>query len=323
MIRLSFPRLILVLAIVGVVGGGAYAKKKPFRVTSDPLGATVELDGRVIGITPLEIEVEDFMVDGHGRWVFSKYLNVPITMTVSKEGYFSKSGLITRGPLHWVNGNGSAVHYYYVLTNSTWNVKLEKKVEFTSTNPFTPQTREPIVAAASREAITPRPIPMTTEQVVSAILPSVVTIRVGDSSGTGFFVTDTGVVVTNRHVIGTNTSAKVITSSGASLDSSSIYVSPDRDLALIKVDGSGYPYLRLASPPSIGAGTDVVAIGSPGLPGGAGVLAGTVTRGIISAVRNTKSDGILVQTDAAVNPGNSGGPLANLRGEVVGVNTIR
>src|SRR5262249_51135832 len=303
-----------------IAPAAAYGKI-PIRITSDPPGATVQLNGRTYGVTPLEIPVEEYAVRGHGRWVWSSYLNQQITMTVSKEGYSSKTGQITQGPLRWTNLNGTTVHYYYVITNTTWHVKLDKKVEFTSVNPFAPPAGVTVNAPA---VITTSSAPaMTAEQVVVAALPAVVTVRTEAGTGTGFFITDGGVIVTNQHVVSSSTSVSVITSQGASLQSVSIYSSPDRDLALIKVDGTGYKFLRLASPTTIGAGADVVSIGSPALPGSAGVLAGTVTKGIISAVRNTQNEGVLVQTDAAINPGNSGGPLMNLHGEVVGVNTMK
>jgi len=163
---------------------------------------------------------------------------------------------------------------------------------------------------------------MRFEPVVAASMPAVVTIRANAGTGTGFFITETGVIVTNQHVVNGSSSVQIIRNQGDPITSTAIYQSHNRDLALIKVDMIGYPFLRLANPASIAPGADVVAIGSPGVGSGS-VLAGTVTKGIISAVRNTKSDGVLVHTDAAINPGNSGGPLLNLRGEVVEINTLK
>jgi hypothetical protein len=295
--------------------------KTAMNVTSDPPGATVALNGRVMGVTPLEVPVEDYALKGHGKLVWSKYLSSPITMTVAKEGYSTKTFLITHGPMTWTTMNGKTTHFYYVITNTEWSVKLERKVEFSSTNPFAPAQSIATGAVAPTAVASSAPT-LTVEQVVSSSMPAVVTIRTETGGGTGFFITETGVIVTNQHVVSGSTSVKVITSQGTSLNSTAIYSSPDRDLALIKVDGAGYQFLRLANPASIMPGADVVAIGSPGLNTGS-MLAGTVTKGIVSAVRNTTNDGVLVQTDAAINPGNSGGPLLNLRGEVVGVNTMK
>jgi S1-C subfamily serine protease len=104
--------------------------------------------------------------------------------------------------------------------------------------------------------------------------------------------------------------------------SESVFVHPTKDLALIKVKPGVYSYLKLADPRFVNVGADVVAIGSPGLPGGTTLLVNTVTKGIVSAFRKSETYGLLVQTDVNINHGNSGGPLLNLRGEVIGVNTL-
>ena len=97
-----------------------------------------------------------------------------------------------------------------------------------------------------------------------------------------------------------------------------VYSDPKLDLALVKIDGEGLPYLPLADIAEVHAGQTVVAIGNP-----ANGLANTVTQGIVSAVGRNRAegDGTWIQTDAAINPGNSGGPLLNTRGSVVGINT--
>src|SRR5438876_8496529 len=88
----------LFFLIVGTYPVEAFAKKIPFRVNSDPPGAKVEINGRAVGVTPYQTEIEDWMVKGHGKWVFSNYLAEPLTITVSKEGYFPKTMEVTRGP---------------------------------------------------------------------------------------------------------------------------------------------------------------------------------------------------------------------------------
>jgi S1-C subfamily serine protease len=311
----------------------ALVKKIPFRINSDPPGAKVEINGREVGVTPYQREIEDWMVQGHGRWVFSKFLGESITLTISKEGYFPKTMVITQGPLRWVNSNGTAVHYFYVIVSTEFNIKLDKKVEFTSTNPFSSPAASPATTSNSTGAIntlTSTSVPaatgvtsrLSTEEIVANAMPCVVTIRTENGSGSGFLITDTGVVVTNKHVLGSNTSAFIISSTGETYKSESIYAHPSRDLALIKVSGTSFPYLRLANPATVNAGADVVAIGSPGIGSGS-VLAGTVTKGIISAFRTTIDDGVLIQTDVSINPGNSGGPLLNSSAEVVGINTMK
>src|SRR5262249_26631509 len=153
-------------------------------------------------------------------------------------------------------------------------------------------------------------------------LPAVVTVKAGSASGSGFFITDTGILVTNKHVVDGHQSCVIVTAKGQTLESDSIYQHPTKDLALVKIKGgtTPFPFLRLAAPDSVNVGADVVAIGSPGV--GYTVLSNTVTKGIISAFRKSEQFGILVQTDVALNHGNSGGPLMSSRGDVVGVNTI-
>jgi len=157
-------------------------------------------------------------------------------------------------------------------------------------------------------------------QLAKAALPSVVTVFCGDSLGSGFSYADVQpapgwdtVIITNHHVIKACTFAPgpvvAVRRGGKSYTAKLWTWDESADLALIMVTG-GIPPLNEAS--SAKVGEPVVAIGSPF------GLEGTVTQGIIS---NTYSD--RVQTDAAVNPGNSGGPLLNRSGEVIGVNTAK
>jgi hypothetical protein len=169
--------------------------------------------------------------------------------------------------------------------------------------------------------------PLTTKELAGLSLPKVVKVSSGNSQGSGFFISDSGHLLTNRHVISESptkeTSLETVT--GERIKAKVVYVSRADDFAVLKVDGSGIPKalpLCYASYPV--AGEDVIALGSPR------GLTNTVTRGIVSAVRRSGDDfksqkglgSSLIQTDAAVNPGNSGGPLLNSDGEVIGVNTF-
>ena len=160
---------------------------------------------------------------------------------------------------------------------------------------------------------------MSTEQIVENAGPAVVTLRNSVGLGSGFLVTETGVVATNRHVVEGQTSTKVSFSNGITLLGRVVYVDSNHDFALVKVDGAGFPYLRLAGLDQIHVGEAVVAIGSS-----AGFQE-TVTKGIVSAVRPALEDhpGTWLQTDASINHGNSGGPLLDTHGDVVGINTLR
>ena len=165
------------------------------------------------------------------------------------------------------------------------------------------------------------------KEIAGNSLPSVVTIRAAGSQGTGFFITDNGKVLTNRHVVSGAYNKEILieTVSGRSYKGKVSFVSREDDFAIIDVSGVDLPKalpICYSSYPM--AGEDVIALGSP-----LG-LSNTVTRGIVSALRRSGNDfdsvamtgSSLIQTDAAINPGNSGGPLLNENGEVIGVNTF-
>ena len=162
--------------------------------------------------------------------------------------------------------------------------------------------------------------------VVPLVLPSVVSIRSDKSLGSGFVFTDDGLIMTNRHVVsGSGISSFEVTSdSGMKTEAKVVYIDKQLDFALLqpvaKINAKPLPvcYKNYPLP-----GEDVIAIGSPD------GIAGTVTKGVVSAVRKPVGqlkDAApeyvnLVQHDAAISPGNSGGPLVNSRGELLGVNT--
>ena len=182
----------------------------------------------------------------------------------------------------------------------------------------TPPSPTDVVVPADASATSSPLTDASRQDVVRAVMPAVVTIEAGQSTGSGFFVS-AETVLTNRHVVGSASSVRVRFSNGAQ---SSGYVSStasDADLALVRVEQppASHPTLRLAPARTVQTGEEVLAVGSA-----LGMLQGTVTRGIVSAVR-TSGGLTLVQTDAAINPGNSGGPLVNRSGAVVGITTAK
>lgn len=141
--------------------------------------------------------------------------------------------------------------------------------------------------------------------------------RFGMSQGSGFFVSEDGYVVTNHHVIENGSKFTVVTDDGAEYEASLVGADARTDLAVLKVEAdSEFTYVKFSEDP-IRVGEWVVAVGNPF------GLGGTVTAGIVSAhnraIRANRYDD-LIQIDAAVNKGNSGGPAFNLNGEVIGVN---
>jgi S1-C subfamily serine protease len=171
---------------------------------------------------------------------------------------------------------------------------------------------------------------MSIPDLVKLAEPSVVRIETNGGVGTGFVVSSDGYVITNNHVVQSAsgraaTSVKVTTTDGADYQAKIIGTDARSDLALLQIDAKNLTPLKLANLDNVLVGDSVVAIGFPlDLTGGEGASF-SVTSGIISAKNRSIDEGsqILgaIQTDAAINHGNSGGPLLNLQGEVVGVNT--
>jgi S1-C subfamily serine protease len=157
--------------------------------------------------------------------------------------------------------------------------------------------------------------------------PAVVHIRVqsdgpgGGGSGSGFLISPDGLVMTNSHVVHKAKLVEVQTSDGRTSRAQLVGDDPDTDLAVIRIDLPGLPWISFADSGEVRVGQIAIAIGNPlGFDN-------SVTAGIVSALGRTfpSRTGRLIdnvlQTDAALNPGNSGGPLLDAQGRVIGVNT--
>jgi len=159
---------------------------------------------------------------------------------------------------------------------------------------------------------------LSTAQIAKRTSPSVVVIQVktnsGDVVGSGFIISKDGKIVTNLHVIRDAETATVQLPDGEIYDSVSVLATDERrDLAIIRVPGFNLPPLELGDSDSLMVGEPLVVLGSPR------GLQGSVTKGVLSSVRDSGEGFKILQTDAAVNRGNSGGPLLNSRGQAVGV----
>jgi S1-C subfamily serine protease len=157
--------------------------------------------------------------------------------------------------------------------------------------------------------------------VVERVSPSVVNVRRGRSGGSGVIVAPDGYALTNAHVVDGAREVAVTLHSGAEVTAAVVGTDSATDLAVIRILGSGLPAAELAASESLRVGQLVIAIGDP-----LGFHS-TVTTGVVSALGRSLSakDGRLIenviQTDAALNPGNSGGPLVDTHAKVVGINT--
>jgi len=141
--------------------------------------------------------------------------------------------------------------------------------------------------------------------------------------GSGVIISPDGYIITNNHVVADATDIKVTMSDRRILSAKLIGTDPLTDLAVIKIEGSNFPNVPLGDSSQLHPGQTVLAFGNPF------GFRFTVTRGIVSALNrpnpyndDPRKPGQYIQTDAAINQGNSGGPLVNARGEVIGINTF-
>ncbi len=148
--------------------------------------------------------------------------------------------------------------------------------------------------------------------------------RPGEASGSGVIISADGYIVTNNHVVENAEKIEIVLADNHEYDAELIGTDPTTDIALLKIEATGLPYLEFGNSDKVKVGEWVIAVGNPFN------LTSTVTAGIVSAKarsidilrrRTNLSVESFIQTDAAVNPGNSGGALVNLNGELVGINT--
>ena len=159
---------------------------------------------------------------------------------------------------------------------------------------------------------------------VDTVAPAVVKIESGDSGGSGVLFTPDGFLLTNAHVVDRRKALKAVLPDGRSLRGDVIGHDTDSDLAVVRVtDESGVPlpWARIGDSRAVRVGQIAIALGNPY------GFSHSVTAGVVSALgrslrgRSGRLMDDIIQTDASLNPGNSGGPLVTTRGEVIGINT--
>lgn len=154
--------------------------------------------------------------------------------------------------------------------------------------------------------------------IIDSAKNSVVSVRTDYAQGTGFIISRDGYVITNAHVLYDATLTEAVTSNQEIKEMKFIGYNSNLDLALLKIEGE-YPYLELGDSDNVKVGEKVIAIGNP-----LG-LSFSVSEGIVSAVHRTGTNQLpaYIQTDASLNPGNSGGPLIDVNGKVIGMNNFK
>ncbi len=196
---------------------------------------------------------------------------------------------------------------------------------------FAPPATSVVYESVTPETTSVASEPTSLADVIDKLKPSVVEVRtevvtygnffgqsISQGAGSGVFLTSDGYIVTNFHVIKNSNSVTVTTTDGKEYPANVIGYDEEEDLAVIKIDGTDFSPAVIGSSSAARVGDTAIAIGNP-----LGTLGGTVTTGIVSALdRQIEVEGQmmnLLQTNAAVSPGNSGGGLFNVKGELIGI----
>jgi 2-alkenal reductase len=211
----------------------------------------------------------------------------------------------------------------YVARNAASSVAAPVPQEIKSVSPGQAPIVQNMTVNSASEVI----------ETVRAVEPAVVTVIANlggsafgqgngqaEASGSGVVISQDGHIITNNHVIDGASSVFVIYSDGGRADATVVGADPVTDIAVLKVNGKVPAVVAFGDSSALQLGEWVIAIGSP-----LGNYRGSVTVGVVSGlnrtVQGTSQDG-LIQTDAAINHGNSGGPLINLAGQIIGINTL-
>src|SRR5260370_9101322 len=210
------------------------------QITSNPAGATVELDGLAVGTTPFE---KDFP----GRYFNKKRTSLgsrfepPMVARISLSGSATKELTLTEGPMNWISLNGRNRGEYWLLKSAHFHVEL-RAISETFTGGITARVSDASAGLQSE---------LSLEELVRLTKPAVVYLKGLDKAGSGFFVTGTGVIVTNAHLAHGEETLHTLLSTDRELEGKVAYIDPDPDTALVKgaaASGEGeLPRLPLAA----------------------------------------------------------------------------
>ncbi|HEY4331577.1 MAG TPA: trypsin-like peptidase domain-containing protein [Ilumatobacteraceae bacterium] len=190
---------------------------------------------------------------------------------------------------------------------------------------------DPVITAPANPSIAPSGQGLDVGSIVAKISPSVVKVAVdissadgsGEGVGTGIILTADGQIITNAHVVSDATKVRVLLSGKSEpVDATVVGIDVGHDLALIKIDAKNLPVMTIADSSKVKVGDPVVAMGyALDLEGDPSVTSGIISALNRSMVTDSGALNGLLQTDAAISSGNSGGPLVNASGELIGINT--
>lgn len=224
-------------------------------------------------------------------------------------------------------GTAFAVSTYWKNRSLDNNAQMQKEIDRMQSQVNALQGLSGSVVIPT-EGLTPGQVYATNVQAVVAISNQGITTNIYGqvsqtaSSGSGFIISEDGYVVSNYHVVEGASKLSVITADGTEYPATLVGSDSASDVAVLKIEATGLPFVKLGSSDALAVGDMVAAIGNP-----LGELTSTLTVGYVSAKdRMISTDGTylnMIQTDAAINSGNSGGPLFNMKGEVIGITTAK
>lgn len=198
--------------------------------------------------------------------------------------------------------------------------RLRQEVEQLKQQQSSPKTQSSTpVPTPKQEVVNPAPakrIALSNSDIIKKIKPAAVYIETTEGAGSGMIIDANGYILTNAHVVWDVSAAKIKLSDGRSLSAEVIGRDEIVDLAILKIVGTNFSKVTLGNSDNVVQGDDVFTLGYPfGLEGDVSFKEGTISR------RISDGDATYLETSAEIHPGNSGGPLVNKYGEVVGVNT--
>lgn len=287
------------------------AGDKAVRIETVPAGALVELNGSAACTTPCSIELPSKYF-GPQFIVLSPHTSDPVRIRLVKAGCEPKSVTLSAGPVKARDSLGIVFYKYFAVTSTEFTITLDA--------PDPPPDRGASVAsppAPPADSACSKTAASAREDVLKAATGAVVRVASSDGVGTGFFVTPGGLLVTSKTVAGTHRLINVSLPDGRTVVSNVLRVDDKYGLALVQVPGSGYPDLPL-SRAAPGPGADVYWVSSP--PSDSQDRSVRVSQAMVQKTylyRFAK----WIQTDQAPDPNDSGSPLLDRTGRVVGVST--
>lgn len=253
---------------------------------------------------------------GYGNWDMKGSMNLDVEWQIYSPARKKLIGTLNTSGSHVLENISDDASYE--LLNSSFAVAVNNLLaskDFLGFVEASSGLREGPTIAGAMTIENPKPYYKSLESAISAAKKATVTVRTAGGHGSGFAIGDGSYILTNSHVVGEANNVTIVTQGGININAKVERVDAGRDVALLKINGLRLPALHV-NPLTPETAQEVYAVGSPLRED----LAGTVTQGIISGIR--EMDGYQwIQSDAAISPGNSGGPLLDSHGSVIGIST--